>query len=473
LIRRSVLTIFVGCCLGSCMLTIATVAQTQARHFSLDAEKSQAETAHFLTDLIRIDTQDPPGDESKVAHYLAGVLTSEGIESEILEPVPGRASIVARLKGNGKKRPLLIMGHEDVVPVDRSHWTVEPFAAIERDGALYGRGASDDKAMVAANLEVFLQLKRMKVPLDRAVIFLSEASEEMSSPAGMATIVERYWDKIDCEFALNEGGGSLVENGKVKFFGVATAEKLPRGVRLEAAGSSGHGSVPRVDNAVVHLAAAVAKAGTWDTPARLNETTRAFFERLATISPPEEAAWYRNVLDPKVQEELRHKKPQYYSMVRTSVVPTMLKAGIKSNVIPPTAEATLDVRALPDEDLPKFREMLAGIINDPQVKVVAEDTALSMPPSAPSKLGTEMFAALEQAQKEVSPDAITLPTMTTGATDSSFLRTKGVQAYGIGVPKTDEENRGVHGNDERIETKQLGLFVRYLFAAVTGVAAQP
>jgi len=473
LIRRSVLTIFVGCCLGSCMLTIATVAQTQARHFSLDAEKSQAETAHFLTDLIRIDTQDPPGDESKVAHYLAGVLTSEEIESEILEPVPGRASIVARLKGNGKKRSLLIMGHEDVVPVDRSHWTVEPFAAIERDGVLYGRGASDDKAMVAANLEVFLQLKRMKVPLDRDVIFLSEASEEMSSPAGMATIVERYWDKIDCEFALNEGGGSLVENGKVKFFGVATAEKLPRGVRLEAAGSSGHGSVPRVDNAVVHLAAAVAKAGTWDTPARLNETTRAFFERLATISPPEEAAWYRNVLDPKVQEELRHKKPQYYSMVRTSVVPTMLKAGIKSNVIPPTAEATLDVRALPDEDLPKFREMLAGIINDPQVKVVAEDTARSMPPSAPSKLGTEMFAALEQAQKEVSPDAITLPTMTTGATDSSFLRTKGVQAYGIGVPKTDEENRGVHGNDERIETKQLGLFVRYLFAAVTGVAAQP
>jgi len=205
----------------------------------------------------------------------------------------------------------------------------------------------------------------------------------------------------------------------------------------------------------------------------LNETTRVFFERLATISPPEEAAWYRNVLDPKVQEELKRKKPQYYSMVRTSVVPTMLKAGYKSNVIPPTAEATLDIRALPDEDLPKFREMLAGIINDPQVKVVEEDTSLSMPAAPPSKLGTEMFVALERAQQEVSPESITLPTMTTGATDSSFLRTRGVQAYGIGVPKTDEESRGVHGNDERIETRQLGLFVRYLFAAVTGVAAQP
>ena len=177
------------------------------------------------------------------------------------------------------------------------------------------------------------------------------------------------------------------------------------------------------------------------------------------------------MLDVKVQEELKRKKPQYYSMVRTSVVPTMLKAGYKSNVIPPSAEATLDVRALPDEDLGKFREMLAEIINDPQIRVIAEDTSLSMPAAPPSKLATEMFAALERAQKEVSPEAITLPTMTTGATDSSFLRAKGVQAYGIGVPKTEEESRGVHGNDERIETKQLGLFVRFLFAAVTGVAA--
>src|ERR1039458_9582648 len=212
---------------GGYVFATATASLAQSRHSSLNAEQAEAEAVHFLVDLVRIDTQDLSGDESKVAHYLEGVLKSEGIESEILEPVPGRASIVARLKGNGKKRPLLIMGHEDVVPVDRSRWTVDPFAGSERDGVIYGRGASDDKAMVAANLEVLLQLKRMKVPLDRDVIFLSEASEEMSSPAGMATIVDRYWDKIDCEFALNEGGGSLVENGAVKYFGVATAEKLP------------------------------------------------------------------------------------------------------------------------------------------------------------------------------------------------------------------------------------------------------
>jgi acetylornithine deacetylase/succinyl-diaminopimelate desuccinylase-like protein len=288
----------------------------------------------------------------------------------------------------------------------------------------------------------------------------------------MATVVERYWDKIACEYALNEGGGSLIENGKLKYIAVSTAEKLPRGAMLEATGTSGHGSVPRVDNAVVHLAAAVAKAGTWETPSRLNETTRAFFERLSTISPPEEAGWYRNVLDPKVQDILKVKKPQYYSMLRTSVVPTILKAGYKSNVIPPTAEATLDIRALPDEDLDNFRQMLAGVINDPQVKVVAEDTKYSMPAAPVTNLKTEMFSALENAQKEVAPEAITLPIMTTGATDSAFLRTRGVQAYGISVPRTDEESRTVHGNDENVEVNQLGIFVRYIFSAVTTMAAK-
>ena len=326
--------------------------------------------------------------------------------------------------------------------------------------------------MLAANLEVFLTLKRHKVPLARDIIFLSEASEEMSSPAGMATLVERYWGKLDCEYALNEGGSPLVEDGKVKYVGVGTEEKLPRGAKLEASGSSGHGSVPRIDNAVIHLAEAVAKEGTWETPARLNETTREFFQRLASISPPEEAAWYRDVLNPKVQEQLKVKKPQYYSMLRTSVVPTMLSAGIKSNVIPPSAEATLDIRALPDEDLPRFREMLARVINDPQVKVVAEDTTYSMVAAAASRLQTEMFGALERAQKEVWPVAVTLPLMGTGATNSSFLRAKGVQAYGIAGPTTEEEIRTVHGNDERVETKQLGLFVRYLYSAVTDMSAR-
>jgi acetylornithine deacetylase/succinyl-diaminopimelate desuccinylase-like protein len=454
------------CCFA--LLTSLSFAQSH----TLNADAAQAEAAKFLVDLVRLDTSDPPGNESKVAQYIQGVLAKEGIASELLKTDPGRDSIVARLKGDGSARPLLLMGHEDVVPVDRSHWTVDPFAAIEKDGYIYGRGSKDDKAMDAANLEVFLQLKRMNIPLKRDVILLAEASEEMSSTAGMKTVVEKYWDKLDCEFALNEGGGGLVENGRIKYMAVATAEKMPRGATLVASGSSGHGSVPRVDNAVTHLAAAVAKAGTWDTPSRLNETTAEFFKRLATISPPEEAAWYRDPLNPQTQAELRVKKPQYYSMLRTSVVPTMLKAGIKSNVIPPTAEATLDIRMLPDENVEKFPELLAQAINDPQVKVVPVDESLSMPAAPASKLGTVMFTALEHAQKQVVPDSVTLPVMTTGATDSSFLRTRGVQAYGIGVPGTEADSRTVHGNDERLEIKQLGVFVRFLFAAVTEVAGK-
>ena len=183
---------------------------------TLDAAQAQDDAVYFLADLIRIDTQDPPGNESKVAHYVEGVLEDAGIAAEILETVPRRDSIVARLKGDGSKRPLLLMAHEDVVPVDRSHWTVDPFAAIERDGMIWGRGASDDKAMLAANLEVFLTLKRRKVPLARDIIFLSEASEEMSSPAGMGTLVERYWGKPDCEYALNEGGSSRLEDAPAR-----------------------------------------------------------------------------------------------------------------------------------------------------------------------------------------------------------------------------------------------------------------
>jgi acetylornithine deacetylase/succinyl-diaminopimelate desuccinylase-like protein len=166
--------------------------------------RAQAETAGFLKDLIRLDTRNPPGNESRVAHYLGEIFAREGIPYEFLEIEPGRASIVARFKGDDTKRPLLILGHEDVVPVEQAKWTVDPFAGLERDGVIYGRGAFDDKAMVAANLEVMLELKRRALPLARDVIFLAEAGEETGG-SGMAQLVERFWSKIDNEFALNDG----------------------------------------------------------------------------------------------------------------------------------------------------------------------------------------------------------------------------------------------------------------------------
>jgi acetylornithine deacetylase/succinyl-diaminopimelate desuccinylase-like protein len=430
-----------------------------------NSARAQAETAGFLKDLIRLDTRNPPGNESRVAHYLGEIFAREGIAYEFLEIEPGRASIVARLKGDGSKRPLLILGHEDVVPVEQAKWTVDPFAGLERDGVIYGRGAFDDKAMVAANLEVMLELKRRALPLARDVIFLAEAGEETGG-SGMAQLIERYWSKIDCEFALNEGEGAGLNDGKVAYMTVATSEKIARRARLIARGMGGHGSVPRLDNPVVHLAAAVATLGTWETPARLNDTTREYFHRIVAIVPAEERIWYSDPLTPSSEAAFRIHHPDIYSMLRTSVVPTMLAAGVKINVIPSTAEAALDIRALPDEDPAKLFASLAQVIQDPNIEIVPEDAKPRPFPPA-SSLRTEMFAALEFAQRVVAPNAITLPLMTNSGSDSAFLRAKGVQAYGITVPKTEAEMATHHGNDERIETEQLGLFTQYLWTAVT------
>lgn len=339
-----------------------------------------------------------------------------------------------------------------------------------KDGYLYGRGASDDKAMTSACLETFLLIHRLKRPLDRDIIFLAEAGEEGTPQFGIDYMVQQHWDKIEAEFALNEGGTIHLDNGKVADVDVATTEKVPRGMKLIARGSSGHGSIPRVDNPVIHLGAAVGKFGAWQPPARLNETTRLFFQRLAQISPPDEAALYRNVEDPAVQEKLKTLKPTLYSMLRTSIVPTIIKGGFRLNVIPGDAEATLDVRALPDEDIPALMQRMQEVIADPEIEV-ARLSAGGRPASPPSSVSTAMFAALEAAQKQVFPGAVTLPIMVTGATDSAQLRAKGVQAYGLGNMATEEDRRRVHGNDERTSVEGLRQFVEFLWTAVNSVAA--
>jgi acetylornithine deacetylase/succinyl-diaminopimelate desuccinylase-like protein len=449
----------------------APVLQCTAQQSSLlSPEKAAEETTLFLEDLVQIDTQDPPGNESKVASYLATVFKREEIPYEILEPVAGRASIVARLKGTGAKRPVLMLAHEDVVPVDRAHWSVDPFTAEVRDGVLYGRGASDDKSPLAAHLETMLQLHRSGRQFSRDIIFLAEASEETSSSAGMHTIADRYWDRIACEFAINEGGAAEVIDGKITYFGIATGEKLPRGVRLIAKGQSGHASVPVLDNPITHLAQAVARLGTWETPMRLNDTTREFFSRLATISPPEQASVFRTLEDPGSQTYLHRKLPQFYSMLHTTVVPTVLKGGFKSNVIPPDAEAEIDIRALPDENLADLMNQMNRIVNDPSVTILPPDLTDSMPAAPASSLATALFKALEAAQEKLLPQAITVPVMSTGATDSAFLRAKGVDAYGIRVPRTFEENTGVHGNDERIELKYVAVYQRLVEEAIGEVS---
>ena len=460
------------------LAAIALASGSFARSFERvptpDFAAARDEVVKILTGFVRINTSNPPGNETKGAEYLKSILDREGIASEIFEKEPGRGNIVARLKGNSKKKPILLMGHIDVVGVEREKWTVDPFAGVIKDGYIYGRGSSDDKGMASACLEVFLLLHRLKVPLDRDVIFLAEAGEEGTSGVGIDFMVDQHWSKIECEYALNEGGMIYAAAGKVKYVGVATTEKVPRGFKLVARGTSGHGSIPRPDNAITHLAAAVARVGNWQAPMRLNETTRAFFTRLATISPGDEAFLYTHLEDPAnsemIQEKIRAQYGTYNSMLRTSIVPTIIKGGFRSNVIPGDAEATLDVRAVPDEDINALAASLRKLINDPAVEVIPP-AALGRPATPPSKLETDMFHALEGAQAKLFPGVVTLPMMLTGATDSAQLRAKGVQAYGLGSVGGDRERASIHGNDERISIEGLGKFVEFIYWAVIEVAA--
>src|SRR2546423_9377425 len=266
----------------------------------VDWDKAKAEILLHYQSLVRMNTSNPPGNETSVVNYLKDVLDREGISYQVFALEPSRANLVARLKGNGRKKPVLIMGHTDTVGVQREMWPVDPFGAVRKDGYIWGRGTTDNKDCVAAGLMLMLQLKRLRVPLDRDVIYVAEASEESSSDTvnvGIDYLVKEHWPDIEAEYALAEGGFVHSENGRVRFVETAATEKVPRRAKLVATGTSGHGSRPRRDNAIAHLATAVSKIASWEPPMRLNDVTRTFFERLSTISPPEEAARYNGIVD--------------------------------------------------------------------------------------------------------------------------------------------------------------------------------
>ena len=459
--------------LGLVSLSVVTLV-AQMPPVSWDQQKPEI-LRHFRA-LVRIDTSNPPGNETKAVEYLKKVLEDEGITTKTFALDPKRPNLVARLKGNGSKRPLLILAHTDVVGVQRDKWLVDPFGAVMKDGYIWGRGTTDDKDKLVANLMTFLLLKRSGASLDRDVIFLAESGEEADpTGVGIRFMVEQHFDEIDAEFAITEGPGATIENGRVTTVQITTTEKVPRRVRLVASGVSGHGSVPRLDNALIHLSAAVRKVGTWETPMRLNDTTRTYFEKLATISSPEKAARYNALTNPQrsaaVQRYLAEYEPMHYSMLRTSVAPTMLKAGVGPNVIPSEAEASLDIRALPDEDMTRFFAEMTKVIGDSTVKIVPLPSP--RPAAPPSRLDTEMYQVLEQVGTRVYPGSTTLPGMLTAATDMAQLRAKGIQSYGIGPALTDDDrtNYAWHSDVERIPEGSLYKFVEYTWNAVTEVAA--
>ena len=285
-------------------LLIALVAALPAAalcqdRYPVDWARVESEALGHFEALLRIDTTNPPGNETEVAVYLRDALAAEGIEGRLHAMVPGRDNLVARVEGNGSKEPVLVMGHTDVVGVQRENWSVEPFDAVRRDGYIYGRGSLDDKDNVTAGLMLLMMLRRAGVELDRDVIFLAEAGEEGTPEVGVDYMVDEHWDEVGAEYCLAEGGGAVARDGVVRYVSIATTEKYPMRVRLVARGTAGHGSVPRVDNALAALADAVARLSAWQPPMRLNQTTRAYFQRLAQISDEESARHFRGPVRPR------------------------------------------------------------------------------------------------------------------------------------------------------------------------------
>ena len=456
-------------------LPILLAACGLARAQAPDWPKIHAELLNHYQAILRLDTTDPPGNETRVVEYIRKVFEAEGIPVTVVAKDPARANLIARLRGNGSKRPILLMGHTDTVLVDAAKWTFPPFSATRDGGYVYGRGAIDNKWQVAAGIMTMLTLKRGNVPLDRDVIFAAEAGEEAAASFGIQYLVEQHWPEIDAEACIAEGGTVRRENGKIRFALVQTAEKIPRGAHLTATGPSGHGSRPLRTNAILHLAQAVEKVALWDPPMRLNDTTRAYFEKLAANSPADEAARYNGLLDPArspaVRAYLAEHDPNAYSMLHTSISPNIIKGGYQVNVIPSEAEATLDIRALPDEDMPAFYELMRKVINDPAVQVVA-DNRNTRPGAAPSRIDSAIFHAIEAANQKVY-HVPTIPQMGTGATDMAFLRAKGMQCYGMG-PASDIEDLpkgfGAHSDQERLLETSLNQYLEVQWEFLSAVA---
>ena len=445
----------------------------QPRSAAPDWTTVEPEALSIYQSLVRFDSS---VSEKAEAEWLKALFDKEGIPAQVFALDPLRPNVVARLKGNGAKRPLLILGHLDTVTVDASKWSVPPFSAARQDGFVYGRGTIDDKDNLASAVMTLLLLKRLNVPLDRDVILLAESGEEGQSNLGIGHMMAEHYDQIDAEYCIAEGGDTIREKGAVRYATVQVIEKISRGVELTAKGVSGHGSVPLTSNAIAHLGNAVGKFVTWQPDVKLDETTGRYFRRLAPLAAtPEQAKAYRDIVssDPKVAaaaaDWLWQHEPRHASMARTSVSPTLFSGGFRSNVIPSDAKARLDVRMVPSEDPAALLTQIRKAVNDPNVDVSFAPGGGTRPVIPPTRLDGELFTAAEAANTAVY-HVPTLPSMSTYATDMWPLRAKGVQCIGIGAGVDLEDQSagyGMHGDQERLRESEFQRFVRFNWDLVT------
>jgi acetylornithine deacetylase/succinyl-diaminopimelate desuccinylase-like protein len=434
----------------------------------------RAETTRYLQDLIRIDTSNPPGHETPAAEYLAGVLKREGIEPTVLQAAPGRGNLVARLKGDGRAAPLLLMAHLDVVPVEADQWTHPPFGAESADGFLWGRGALDVKDLAAMELMTLLILKRAGKPLARDVIFMANADEETGGKLGAGWMVKEHPDLIRAEYALNEGGGFGLDILGRRVFTCQIGEKGTARFALRARGRSGHGSQPHPDNAILKLADALQRIGAAELPLHATKTTRLFLEGVAANVDQRYHADMLALLDAKKYNAAIKRLPlddglrsMFYAMLHNTITPTMLHAGSKINVIPSVAEAKCDARLLPGQTPPDLERELRAVVGD-TVAIEFIDNNLGREGDHPTRL----FETIARVMARHEPRSPVLPYLVVGATDARHVGRLGTRVYGFCpmIAPTAELDR-IHGHDERISIDNLLFGTRVLHEIVSEFAA--
>jgi acetylornithine deacetylase/succinyl-diaminopimelate desuccinylase-like protein len=429
----------------------------------------------LLRQYLRIDTTVPPGNELRGARFYREILEREGVVVEVDEFAPGRANLLATLPGNGSRRPLVLMNHIDVVPADPSRWSVPPFGGVVKDGSIWGRGAQDMKTEGILQLLALVRAKREGLRLDRDILFLATADEEADFAGALRALSPEGWrGRLEkAEFLITEGGENLLDRaGRPVYFGVETAEKGPFWLTLRTTGTPGHGSRPIADSALNRLIRALERVRTHRTTMKALPTVEKFFRDQAARVPEPRATWYRDIRaalrDPEAARTLYDDR-DVSALLRNTISITIVKSGYKTNVIPGTAEAELDVRLLPGEDPQAFLAELRGVIGDPTVEIVPS-AAFRVPNQSPTD--TELFRAIERVLARHHPGVPVTTKMLTGATESVLVRPLGIVAYGFTpLLTTSEETATGHGDDERINEATVRRSTTVFYELVKEVCA--
>jgi acetylornithine deacetylase/succinyl-diaminopimelate desuccinylase-like protein len=464
--RPNVMLIFVFVALVSAPFSASAQSLSPNQQFAHEIYK----------ELVEINTVTPTGDTAEAAEAMAARLRGAGYtgaDLQVFNPAPRKGNLVARLHGTGARKPILLMAHIDVVEAKREDWSVDPFKLLEKDGYFYARGSGDDKFMAATFVANMIRYKQEGYKPDRDIILLLETDEEIldANSVGVQWMLKNHRDLIDAEFALNEGGGVGTKNGKALRNSVQTSEKVPVNYSFEVKNSGGHSSVPRKDNAIYELVEGLSRLSKYDFPVVLNETTRAWLERAAPLEDPETGAAMNSVAsgrpDPVAVARLSA-MPSYNAQLRTTCVATMLEAGHAFNALPQRAQATVQCRVLPGEPIEEVQKTLVRVVDDGQISVTPRWTHVY---SKPSPLTPEILQAVEKVTAQFWPGVPVIPTMSSGATDGSFLRNAGIPTYGTSGLASDIDDVRAHGKDERVLIKSFNDGQEYLYRLVKALSS--